>query len=72
MHGQKNIKSYHVHVPTALKSGSLDLMGASGPLQACNGMALIFYFTYCIGYEVCFLFICAPSFELSVALIFGQ
>ena len=30
----------HLHVPTVLKSGSLDLLEPSGPVQACNGTAL--------------------------------
>jgi len=31
---------YHLHVPTVLKSGSLNLLELSGPVQACNGIAL--------------------------------
>ena len=31
---------YHLHVPTVLKSGSLNLLEPSGPVQACNGNAL--------------------------------
>ena len=31
---------YHLHVPTVLKSGSLDLLEPSGPVQTCNGIAL--------------------------------
>jgi hypothetical protein len=31
---------YHVHVPIVLKSGSLKLLEPSGPVQACNGIAL--------------------------------
>ena len=31
---------YHFHVPTVLKSGSLNLLEPSGPVQFCNGMAL--------------------------------
>ena len=34
--------SYHLHVPTVLKSGSLNLLEPSGPVQACNGIALLF------------------------------
>ena len=33
-------KPYHLHVPIVLKSGSLNLLKPSGPLQACNGIAL--------------------------------
>jgi len=36
---------YHLHVPIVLKSGSLNLLEPSGPVQACNGMA---FFTFCI------------------------
>jgi len=31
---------YHLHVPNVLKSGSLNLLEHSGPVQACNGIAL--------------------------------
>ena len=31
---------YHLHVPNVLKSGSLNLLEPSGPVQACNGIAL--------------------------------
>jgi hypothetical protein len=31
---------YHLHVPTVLKSGSLNLLEPSGPVQAYNGIAL--------------------------------
>ena len=30
---------YHLHVPSVLKSESLNLLELSGPVQACNGMA---------------------------------
>jgi hypothetical protein len=30
-------------VPLVLKSGSLNLLESSGPVQACNGIALLFY-----------------------------
>jgi hypothetical protein len=33
---------YHLHVPTVLKSGSLDLLEPLGPVQACNGIAFFF------------------------------
>jgi hypothetical protein len=33
---------YHLHVPTVLESGSLNLLEPSGPVQACNGIALHF------------------------------
>ena len=31
---------YHLNVPIVLKSGSLNLLEHSGPVQACNGIAL--------------------------------
>jgi len=31
---------YHLHVPTVWKSGNLQLLETSGPVQACNGIAL--------------------------------
>ena len=33
-------QTYHIHVPTVLKSGSLNLLEPSGPVQSCNGIAL--------------------------------
>jgi len=42
----KGWQPYHLHLPTVLKSGSLKLLEPSGPLQACNGIALPFYFLY--------------------------
>ena len=33
---------YHLHVPIVLKSGSLNVLEPSGPLQACIGIALPF------------------------------
>ena len=33
-------QSYHLHVPTVLKSVSLNLLDPSGPVQACNRIAL--------------------------------
>ena len=32
---------YHLHVPIVLKSGGLILLETSGPVQACNGIALL-------------------------------
>jgi hypothetical protein len=37
-------QSYHLHVSTVLKSGSLNLLEPSGPVQACNWTALRFLF----------------------------
>jgi len=39
------LTSYHLHVPIAKKSGSLNLLEPYGPVQACNGTALPFTFT---------------------------
>ena len=33
-------------MPTVLKSGNLNLLEPSGPVQACNGIALPVFFTY--------------------------
>jgi len=33
---------YHLHVPIVLKSGNLKLLEPSGPVQACNWIALPF------------------------------
>jgi hypothetical protein len=30
----------HLHVPIGMKSGSLNLLEPSGPVKACNGIAL--------------------------------
>ena len=38
--GEYGWKPYHVHVLIALKSGSLNLLESSEPVQACNGIAL--------------------------------
>ena len=35
--------SYRLHVPIVLKSGSLNLLELSRPVQACSGIALTFY-----------------------------
>jgi hypothetical protein len=34
---------YHLHVPIVLNCGSLKLLEPSGPVQACNGIALPLY-----------------------------
>jgi len=31
---------YHLHMPIVMKTGSLNLLDSSGPVQACNGIAL--------------------------------
>jgi hypothetical protein len=33
----------NLHVPIVLESGSLNLLEASGPVQACKGIALPFF-----------------------------
>jgi hypothetical protein len=43
--GAYGCQPYHLHVPIVLKSGSLNLLESSGPVQACNGTALPFYLT---------------------------
>ena len=42
--GAEGWKPYHLHVPIVLKSGSLNLLKPSGPVLACNGIALPFTF----------------------------
>ena len=37
---------YHLHVLIVLKSGSLNLLEPSGPVQACNGIAVPFTWNY--------------------------
>jgi len=34
------LQPYHLHMPTVLKSGSLNLLEPYGPVQAFNGIAL--------------------------------
>jgi hypothetical protein len=43
--GAKGWQPYHFHMPTVLKSGRLNLLELSGPVQVCNGIALP-YFSY--------------------------
>jgi len=38
--GVYGCQPYQIHVPTVMKSGSLSLLGPSGPVQACNGTGL--------------------------------
>ena len=38
--GPWGCQPYHLHVPTVLKSGNLNLLESSGPIQACSGIAL--------------------------------
>jgi len=41
--GAYSWQPYHLHVPTVLKSGSLNLLEPSGPVKARNGIALHLY-----------------------------
>ena len=51
----------HLHVLIILKSGSLNLLEPSGPVQACNGIALLLLFTsICYYFQPIFL-ICGIS-----------
>jgi len=43
--GAKGWQTYHVNVLIVLKSGNLNLLEPSGPVQACNGIALPLAFT---------------------------
>ena len=38
--GAPGWQSYHLHVPTVLKSGSFSLLEPSGPVQTCHGIGL--------------------------------
>jgi len=40
--GAQGWQPYHLHVPIVLKSGILNVLELSGPVQACNGIALPF------------------------------
>jgi hypothetical protein len=39
--GAKSWQPYHLHVPTVLKSGSLNFLEPYGPVQACYGIVLL-------------------------------
>jgi hypothetical protein len=39
--GAQGWKPYYIHVPIVLKFGSLNILKPSGPVQACNGIALL-------------------------------
>ena len=41
--GAYSRQPYHLHVLIVLKSGSLNLLEASGSVQTCNGTALPYY-----------------------------
>jgi hypothetical protein len=38
--GAQDWQPYHLHVSTVFKSGSLNLLETSRPVQICNGIAL--------------------------------
>ena len=42
---------YHLHVPIFLKSGSLNLLEPSGPVQGCNWIALPLPLAWVLGYR---------------------
>jgi len=39
-------QTYHLHVLNVLKSGSLNLLEPTGPVRACNGIALLIYMLF--------------------------
>ena len=45
--GAQGWQSYRLHVPMVLKSGNLSLLEHSGPVEACNGIDLTFYYHKC-------------------------
>ena len=45
--GAEGWQSYHLNVPIVQKSGSLNLLESSGPVQACNGIALFIFNLIC-------------------------
>ena len=47
--GAKGWQPYRLHVPIVLKFGNLSLLETSGPLQACNGMALPYFVFWYLG-----------------------
>jgi hypothetical protein len=46
-------KPYHLYVPIVLKSKSLNFLEHSGPLQTCNGIALLIYLSLIRNKEPC-------------------
>jgi hypothetical protein len=50
--GAYGCQPYHLHVPIVLKSGRLNLLEPSGPVEACNGIAVPFTSLLCC-IEVC-------------------
>jgi hypothetical protein len=42
-------QTYHLHVPIVLKSGSLNLLEPSGPVQVCNGIMIWYIYLTAVG-----------------------
>ena len=49
---QQKRAPYHLHLPTVLKSGSLNLLEPSGPVQACTAIALPLLPLYLLTYSM--------------------
>jgi hypothetical protein len=58
--GAQGWQPCHLHAPIVLKSGSLNLLEPSGPVKACNGIALAFTYTY--SFEALLDIKCVTSF----------
>ena len=43
--GEYGWQPYRLHVPTVFKYESLNLLESSGPVQACNGIALPYFYS---------------------------
>ena len=60
--GEYGWQPYHFHVPSILKSWSLNLLEPSGPVQACNGIALTFIFINPhISLRTCWFYVQVPA-----------
>jgi hypothetical protein len=57
------LTTLHIHVPIVLKSGNVNLLDPSGPVQACNGIALPLYYNV-------FVIVYAQTFRISVFVYF--
>ena len=47
--GVNSWQPYAIHVLIVLKSGRLNLLENSGPVQACNGIAVLLLLPFCDG-----------------------
>ena len=56
--GAYDWQTYHLHVLTVLKSGSLNLLEPSGPVQVCNGIVLHLPLTLPLPYTAQRIFLC--------------